>query len=107
MLLYFAQLKSSKEKFFFSDPVFLIYFDFPKLPILENDKNYIFVFSAMSFPEASHVFQKKENFFQLDGEGSYQLPSDFEKYFSDEVKNIYFFLEPIKEDTYGWFKLLY
>ena len=99
MLIYFAKIKSYKEKFYFSDPVFLIYFNFINLPILENNKNYIFVLSNNSFPEANHIFQKKENFFQLDGEGSYQLPSDLEKYFSGEIKNIYFFLETIKEDN--------
>ena len=45
MPVYFGKIRSCKDNFLFTDPVFGICSDFPKLPSLENGKNYIFVFS--------------------------------------------------------------
>lgn len=104
MPVYFGKIRSYKDNFLFTDPVFGICSDFPKLLNLENDKNYIFVFSDTFFPEADHVFEKKGDTFQLDDKDNYDLPSNFQKYFSEEIKRIYFFLEPIKEDKNDWIK---
>lgn len=97
MPIFFAVLKNNFEKYYFEDRVLNISCSFPKLPILEDGRNYIFVFSNSFFHEADHVLKKKEDNFELDGEGSYELPSYVKKYFVREVEEIFFFLEPVKE----------
>lgn len=97
MPVFFASLKNNFEKCYFEDRVFNISCIFPKLSILEDSKNYIFVFSDSFFYESDHVLEKNENNFMLDGQGDYEIPSCIKNYFSKEVEKIFFFLEPVKE----------
>lgn len=99
MSVFFGKIKKISEKFYYSDPVLNIYTNFPNLPIFENQKNFLFVFSNKSFPESDHYLKINDSICELDGKGSYDYPSSLNKYFDVVTSELFFFLVPIKEDA--------
>jgi hypothetical protein len=98
MPVFFGKIRYDKGMYLFTDPVLGICSNFPKLNNFEEHKNYIFVFSNNYFPEADHVLKNSETGFVLDEHEECYSIDFLNKYFSEKIDCVHFFLEPIKED---------